>query len=190
MTVRFAAYAFVVLLCLGTFGHAQSALAATPGALDTPPAEYSVDRLDKSPRVVIDLCDRFKKSPWSADGMSSARVLMDYADKSDKVTLKIGSVILQPIVDDHSQLNLRLLTLYVNGELRWALAHKGLADDSDAARAAGLTELVEGYQNMLTERPDLRSPFGDRLAALQSKGSFNEYLAEVRQKEKASKPGH
>lgn len=162
--------ALVVLMMLPAF--------STPLSPDE--VKQIVTVLDADPDKVRALCAQLRADPWGKDALGIAGVLTTYMVGSPKVTIHIGSPVIAPFVQDTSEVSVRLVALYNNGLLQYALLHGGLANDREMpATVAGLTELAAGYANMLKTRPADRNATADRIGAAARGGTLEQYVTEA-----------
>ncbi len=144
-----------------------------------------VQRLDQDPAQVESLIQRFEKDPWADESEPLAAVLSRYLIESDKVEVHVDPDVIAPILTDRSDMNFRLVVLYNNGLLAYALQHGGKAGRSDETSTVALKSMVRGYRNMLKARPTSKSAFADRLVKLDARNDLASWLREARAAKKA-----
>lgn len=169
------------------------ALVSTPGLAapqgdgkgpDPDDMKAIVKKLDEEPERVIAFAKAYQDDPYATRALTIGALLTRYTMETQKVTITINTEVIAPLLaDDKNEDNTRILFLYTNALLVYALGHGNLvAPADDGALRAGLDGLVAGYRNMLKARPDQRNKFGDQMLEIQAKDGLDAYIKAVRAK--------
>ena len=140
-------------------------------------AALPVQAADPAPTITKDIALKaiaaFRRDPASELGRGSAAIIVQFAEKSPDVDIKVTERVTPWIMaKPPSKHGPTLLAAFIAGNTRSQL-ESGVGKDDPLA---GVTQVIETYRQLQRTDPQLKLPEVEKLIDLQTRGKLRAYL--------------